>query len=147
MEKMVLVCLKNLCLILISIIVMWNQFLIMMFETCAVPPHTEINPLILYYKVIVHVYIIIVCIVFVINLFRNHSDDSVNHLNIIVHTLLIIIDIVVSIQIIYDIMLFMSSEPFLAIIMIISLGFMIWHIKDSISVLERSKNDSPLEEL
>ena len=139
MEKLVLVCLKNLCLILISLFVMYYQFFIMMVDTSAASPHTETNSLILYYKVFVRIYVIIVCITFVYKLFSSEKDDSTNP-RVIIHTLLIIVDIVVSVQLLYDIMLFLSSEPLGVIITLISLGFMIWHIKDCNSVIERSKN-------
>lgn len=111
----------------------------MMVDTSAASPHTETNSLILYYKVFVRIYVIIVCITFVYKLFSSEKDDSTNP-RVIIHTLLIIVDIVVSVQLLYDIMLFLSSEPLGVIITLISLGFMIWHIKDCNSVIERSKN-------
>ena len=144
MEKMVLVYIKNLILILVSIRVVWGHFLAMMFENFALPRYVRLSPPILFYKTFIHLYVILVSIFLCVKLFFYKNEKTKCSW---FYISLLVIDFVVMTVLLYDIItIFPIDRPF-GIILLLSQGIMIWHITDCISVLKRSKNDSPLEEL
>ena len=118
--------------------VIWNLFGVTVFELCAVPPHIAINPITAWCLVFIRVYIIFICVVFIVNQLSNKEEMSFNNRYNYIYVAFVIFDMIAFIRLFYD-LIRMLSDIYLATIMLFSLGIMIWHINECHLVLSYKK--------
>lgn len=140
MGKVIFTFFVRLFYILMTLFAIWEMYCVIMFESFSAYPTVNVNPIITWYLILIRVYVIIICIAFVVKQFRDEEEFSFYFRYNSVYIVFIIIDMIASVQLIYDIFV-MLSETILAIIMLFSLGIMIWHINECHLVLSGKFGD------
>jgi len=138
MGKIILTIILRFFFILMTLNVIWNLFGVTFFELCAAPPHIVINPITAWCLVFIRVYIIFVCVVFIVNQLSNKEEMSFNNRYNYIYVAFVIFDMIAFIRLFYD-LIRMLSDIYLATIMLFSLGIMIWHINECHLVLSYKK--------
>ena len=128
-----------------TLFAIWEMYCVIMFESFSASPTVNVNPIITWYLILIRVYVIIVCITFIVKQFQDEEETSFYVRHNFVYIAFIIIDMIASVQLIYDIFV-MLSETILAIIMLFSLGIMIWHINECHLVLSYKEKQEKSED-
>lgn len=145
MGKVIFTFFVRLFYILMTLFAIWEMYCVIMFESFSASPTVNVNPIITWYLILIRVYVIIICIAFVVKQFRDEEEFSFYFRYNSVYIVFIIIDMIASVQLIYDILV-MLSEIILAIIMLFSLGIMIWHINECHLVLSYKEEQEKSED-